>query len=116
MFGAELMKKIIEEVLQVEKAGEKMIEQARTEASRIKNDADKEMSERIDKAKEQARQIYQAELDEAKKEAQNLANKKIEQADVEKETLLKNNAEQIKSLVENICEIILKTEYDADTQ
>ncbi len=106
------MKKIIKEVLQVEDQVKELINQARSQAAEIKSSADKDMSEKINQAKEETKQIYQTVIEDAKKQAEQIANEKIKQADMQKEDMIKSNADKIDSLVSNIYKIILTTEYD----
>ena len=106
------MKKIIKEVLQVEDQVKELINQARSQAAEIKSSADKDMSEKINQAKEETKQIYQTVIEDAKKQAEQIANEKIKQADMQKEDMIKSNTDKIDSLVSNICKIILTTEYD----
>jgi len=106
------MKKIIKEVLQVEDQVKELINQARSQAAEIKSSADEDMSEKINQAKEETKQIYQTVIEDAKKQAEQIANEKIKQADMQKENMIKSNADKIDSLISNICKIILTTEYD----
>jgi vacuolar-type H+-ATPase subunit H len=110
------MKKIIKEVLQVEGRVKELVNQARVQAVEIKSFADKDMSEKINQAKEETRQIFQAVLEDAKKQAEQLANEKIKQADMQKENMIKSNTDKIDRLVSNICKIILTTEYDMNVK
>jgi len=106
------MKKIIKEVLQIEDQVKELINQARSQAAEIKSSADEDMSEKINQAKEETKQIYQTVIEDAKKQAEQIANEKIKRADMQKENMIKRNADKIDSLVSNICKIILTTEYD----
>jgi hypothetical protein len=110
------MKKVIEEVHQVEGKVNADIKQAQSRASEIRNAADKNVSEKVITAKEKGREILQAALENAKKDAERLGKEKIRQADAEKNVLMNSNAEKINSLVGDICKIILTTEYEADTK
>jgi len=110
------MKEIIQEVLQAEEQVKTIIQQARVEAAEIKNSADKDMSEKINQAKEQTRQIYQASVEEAKKQGEQLADEKIRQADAEKENMIESNADKINRIADDICKMIVTTEYDAGTR
>ena len=108
------MKRIIEEILEVEEQLKRVITDARAEAAAIKNSADKDMSEKLNQAKEQTRQIYQATVEEAKKQAEGLAAEKLQQAEKHKTAMFEENADKIERLVRDICGIIVKTEYDMD--
>ena len=110
------MKRIIEEILEVEEQLKTVVTEARAEAAAIKNSADKDMSEKLNQAKEQTRHIYQTTVDQAKKQAEQLAAEKLRQADMQKDAMFKENADKINRLVEDICRIIVKTEYDMDSK
>ena len=108
------MKKIIEDVLQTEKKVGIVLEQARNKASEIRQSVEKEISEKMSDAKQEAREIIQTTVENAKKEAEHIGEEKLKQADHEKDTLLNNNTDTMNNLVDNICNIILTTEYEKD--
>jgi len=104
------MKKILAEVLQVEEKINANIRQTQAKANEIRMAADKAISEKTAKAKEEGREILQAAIEDAKKEAERLAKEKIKQADAEKDALLNSNSDRINILVEEISKIILTTD------
>lgn len=106
------MKEVIKEVLQVEEQVKTILDQARKEADEIKKTADRDMSEKINQAKQETRNIYATTVDQAKKQAGHLANEKLKQADMEKENMIKSNEVKMNHLVEDICKEILTPEYD----
>jgi vacuolar-type H+-ATPase subunit H len=110
------MKKIIEEVLQTEEKVSIVLEQAHKKASEIRQSVEKEISEKMSDAKQKTREIIQATVEDAKKEAEHIREEKLKQADQEKETLLNNNADTIDNLVDDVCNIILTTEYEKDNK
>jgi len=110
------MKKVIEEVLEVEEKVNAGIKQAQARASEIKTAADKELSEKVTKAKEKGREILQATVADAKKEAYRLGEEKVKQANEKRAALNSRNVENIDILVDNICKIILTTKYETDTK
>ncbi len=110
------MKRIIEEVLQAEERVGAILKQARNKASEIRRSAEKDISEKMSDAKQKAREIIQATVEDATKEAERIREEKLKQADQEKDTLLNNNTDTIGNLVDNICNIILTTEYEKDNE
>ena len=110
------MKKIIEEVLQTEKEVSIVLDQARNKASEIRQSVEKEISEKMSDAKQKAREIIQTTVEEAKKEAEHIREEKLKQANQEKDTLLNNNTDTMDNLVDNICNIILTTEYEKESK
>ena len=110
------MKEVIAEVLQVEEKVNADIRQAHSKASEIRNAADKEVSDKITKAKEQGREIVQSAIDNAKKEAQAMRNEKIRHAESQRAALVSDNSDKINGLVDDICKIILTTEYSDGKQ
>jgi len=110
------MKKIIEEVLQTEEKVGVILGQARNKASEIRQSAEKEISEKMSDAKQKAREIIQTTVENAKKEAEHIREEKLEQAGQEKDTLLNKNTDTMDNLVDNICNIILTTEYEKDNK
>ena len=107
------MKKIIEEVFKAEEKVGVILKQAREKASEIRQSAEQENIEKINQAKQKAKQIIQAAVEQAKKEAELIREEKLKQADSEKEVIL-NKTDIIDGLIDNICNIILATEYDGD--
>ena len=112
--GSDSMKQIIKEVFQAEKKVGEILKQARNKASEIRRSVEKDNSEKMSDAKQEAREIIQTTVEEAKKEAESIRQEKLEQAWQEKDSLLKNKKEAIDNLVEHICNIITKTEYEKD--
>jgi vacuolar-type H+-ATPase subunit H len=110
------MKQIIEEVLQAEEKVDVILRQAREKASEIKRSAEKEISDKMSEAKQKAREIIQTTVEEAKKDAERIREEKLERAKQEKDTLLSENTGTINNLVDDICNIILATEYDKDNK
>jgi vacuolar-type H+-ATPase subunit H len=110
------MKQIIGEVFQaVEKVGI-ILEQARNKASEIRRSVEKEVVEKMSDAKQKAREVIQTTVEDAKKEAELIKEEKLKQADQENDALLSNNTDTINNLVDNICNIILTTEYDKNSE
>jgi vacuolar-type H+-ATPase subunit H len=110
------MKRIIEEVLEAEEKVSVILKRARDKASEIRRSAEKDISEKMSDAKQKAREIMQAAVEDAKKEAERIREEKLKQADREKETLFNNNADTIDNLVDDICKIMLATEYEKDNK
>lgn len=112
--GSDFMKRIIQDVLQVEEKVGAILRQAREQASEIKRSTEKEISDKLTDAKQKAREIIQTAVEDAKKEAENIREEKLKQADRQQENILKNNADIMDNLVDNICTIILTTEHEKD--
>ena len=110
------MKRIIEEVFEAEEKVDTVLRQAREKASEIRHSAEKDVSEKISDAKQRALEIMRAAVEDAKKEAERIREEKLKQADQEKDTLFNNNADTIDDLVDDICKIILTTEYEKDNK
>lgn len=104
------MKRIIEEVLQTEERLNDIIKQAREKAADIKHSVEKETSEKVNEAKQQALVIVQTAIENAKKDAEHISDDKLKKAKEEKDILLNEKSAEIDKLVDNICEIILTTE------
>ena len=110
------MKQIIKEVFQAEEKVGEILKQARQKASEIRHTADKENAEKISDAKQKAREIIQNAVEQAKKEAEQIRLEQLEQAKQEKDSLLKDKQDIIDNLVEQICNIIITTEYEKDNK
>ena len=110
------MKQIIGEVFQAEEKVGIILEQARNKASEIRRSVEKEVVEKMSGAKQKAREVIQTTVEDAKKEAELIKEEKLKQADQENDALLSNNTDTINNLVDNICNIILTTEYDKNSE
>ena len=110
------MKQIIGEVFQAEEKVGIILEQARNKASEIRRSVEKEVVEKMSDARQKAREVIQTTVEDAKKEAELIKEEKLKQADQENDALLSNNTDTINNLVDNICNIILTTEYDKNNE
>ncbi|HPS56361.1 MAG TPA: hypothetical protein PLP05_12250 [Sedimentisphaerales bacterium] len=104
------MKKIIEEVLEVEEKVGLELKQARNEASEARLAVEKEVSERIAAANSQARDLIQSAVDQAKVEAEHYREEKLKQTEQGKNAFFSENASKIDSLVDNIANIVLNVD------
>jgi vacuolar-type H+-ATPase subunit H len=107
------MKQIIEDVFKAEQKVDEVLRQAREKAAQIKQAADKTGMDKMNEAKQKAREIILAAIENAKKEAESIRQEKLKQASTEKDAILKRN-DIIEQLVGEITNIILATEYDMD--
>jgi len=101
------MKKIIEEVLQVEEKVGLELKQARNEASEMRSAAEKDVAERVNAANKEARELIQSMVDKAKIEAERYREEKLKAAEQGKEAFLSENANKIDGLIDNIVGIVL---------
>jgi vacuolar-type H+-ATPase subunit H len=110
------MKRIIEEVLQAEERLSDIIKKAREKAAEIKLSAEKENTEKLNDAKQQALAIVQTKVENAKKQAERISEEKLKKARGQKDILLNEKSAEIDTLVDNICEIILTTGNKRDSK
>jgi vacuolar-type H+-ATPase subunit H len=113
LLGMNSMKQIIEDVFQAEQKTDEILKQAREKALQLKQSAEKTGADKVNEAKQKAREIIQAAVEEAKKNAENIRQDKLKQLQAEKDAILKKD-DIIAKLVDDICNIILSTEYDTD--
>jgi len=106
------MKRIIEEVLQAEEKVGTILKQARERTSETARSAEKEISEKMGIARQEALDLTKNAVEDAKKEGERIREETLKQADLEKDILLKSNEDAIDGLVDNICGIILTTEHE----
>ena len=110
------MKQIIKEVIEAEEQVGEILKQARTKAAEIRSSAEKEISAKMSEAHQQARQLLQSAIEEAKKQAKDIKQQKLAQAHQDKDSVLNQNADKIDALVSSICDIILTTEHERDSE
>lgn len=108
------MKQIIEAVLQAEEKANTILKEAQAEAAKLKQAAEKEVSDMTRAAQEKAQEAIQTAVAEARTEAQAIRANKLAQADQEKDALRLANAEMTGDLVDKICQTILRTEHAED--
>ncbi|MBN1766580.1 MAG: hypothetical protein JW860_15100 [Sedimentisphaerales bacterium] len=108
------MKEIIEEVLQAEENVGLILKQAREKADEIRRSAEKEASENMNAARQQAQDLLQKNMVQAEAQAGQIRQEKLKQAEHEKENLVHDNADTIAGLVDEICNLIVTTEYEKD--
>ena len=101
------MKKIIEEVLQVEEKVGLELKQARNEASEMRLAAEKEAAEQLANANKQARELIQSAAEDAKIEAERYREEKLKAAEQGKDAFLSENADKIDGLIDDIAGIVL---------
>ena len=101
------MKKIIEEVLQVEEKVGLELKKARNEASEMRLAAEKELAEQVNAANKQARELVQSSVEDAKIEAERFRDEKLKAAEQGKDAFLNENADKINGLIDNIVDIVL---------
>ena len=107
------MKEIIQEVLQTEENVSARLKEARAQAAHIRTTAENEVSDRINEAKAQARGLVQSMVEQARKDAEQHKEERLKQAD---EALIEGDSDTISQLVEDICSLIMSTEYDKDAE
>ena len=101
------MKKIIEEVLQVEEKVSLELKQARNEASEMRLAVEKEAAEQVANANKQAHELIQTAAEDAKIEAGRYREDKLKAAEQGKDAFLSENAGKIDGLIDNIVDIVL---------
>ena len=105
------MKQIMEDVLKAEERVNAILKQARERASEIRKSVEKEISDKMSETRRQALQITQDAVDQARKEAERIKQEKLETAEQRQRALLNDDTGAIDRLVNDICAIVLKTEY-----
>ncbi len=109
------MKRIIEEVFEAEEKVSAILRQAQMQASEIRQSAEREISESLGSAKDQARQIIQAAVEQARIEAERIREEKLREAESTCNGLVGNGARNLNSLVETLCQVIRTTEHETDS-
>ena len=110
------MKRIIEDVLEVEEKVGVILKQAREKAVEIRRSAENAMSEKTNEAKQAAREIVRIAVEDAKRDAERIRTEKLELVDAQKDTLLSGKSSNddrkdvIDGLVDEICNVIKGTE------
>jgi len=115
-WGNSAMRPIVKEVLEAEARVDAIVQEARRKGSEIRRSAEKQMSETIGHAREQARQIIQDAVVEAEGQADRIRAERLEQADRQGAALLGGETKKIGDLVDRICDIILTTESETDNR
>lgn len=106
------MDKIIEEVLDVEKNVNQIIQNAREKASEIKQNAEKEVTEKLTNARLAAQKEIQQAADRAREEAKAVREERLADACKQSSTFITDNKTIIEQCIKDITQNILRTEYD----
>lgn len=115
-WGHDLMRKIVKEILETESKIGEILQQARQKASEMRLAADKEASEQIGDARQEARGIVQAAVEEAAKESEQFQARTLRQADQQAHTLFDGKTDVIEDLVTRLCAIVLNVGSEMDGQ
>ncbi|MEN6578196.1 MAG: hypothetical protein ABFD90_17760 [Phycisphaerales bacterium] len=110
------MRKIVKEILETESKIGEILQQARQKASEMRLAADKEASEQIGDARQEARGIVQAAVEEAAKESEQIQAQTLRQADQQAHALFDGKTDVIEDLVTRLCAIVLNVGSEMDGQ
>ena len=105
------MKELMEEIFQAEKGVGVILEEARKKASAIRLAGDAESTEKISEAKVQAQNIIEDAIKNAHQQADRTREEKLQEADSEQDSLLNEHSSAIENLTDDICRIILESNY-----
>ena len=96
------MDKIIEEVLDVEKNVNQIIQNAREKASEIKQNAEKEIAEKLTNARLAAQKEIQQAADRAREDAKAIREKRLAEARKQSSTFITDNKTIIEHCIKDI--------------
>lgn len=102
-----VMRQIVKDILETESKIREILEQARQKASQTKLAAEKEASEQVGSAGQQARAIVQTEVEEARKKSQQIREETLARADRQECASLDEKKEAMADLVARICAVVL---------
>lgn len=108
------MQKIVEEVLAAEEKAKTLLENARQEATRLKNSVEQEMADKIKTAREQAQEFIKEGIRKTRETANAEYEKIITETEKANALFMTENAEKIEALVKKVSEIIITPEFYRD--
>ncbi len=110
------MRQIVKDILETESRIREILDQARQKASEIRLAAEKEVSEQVRVARQQAQGIIQAEVEEARKKSQQIREETLGRADQQMHASFDGKKQAVDDLVTRICAVIVNPECEMDDQ
>ena len=101
------MKEVLTDVLKAESDAEQALREAREKRDQEKSRLEAEISEMLKEAKTQAQQVIREAVQKARSDASKEQEQAIHQAAEDAEKFALNNNDKIRSIIEEVCGLIL---------
>jgi V/A-type H+-transporting ATPase subunit G/H len=105
------MQEIVNKVLEVEKAAEQRIQEARSKAAEIRAKADKDVQAKLEEAREEAARRSQEILAQASNQATAEHDKALQQTQEENQLFFENHEEQIDEAAQTVVRMIIAPQW-----
>ena len=105
------MQENVNKVLEVEKAAEQRIQEARSKAGEIRAKADKDVQAKHDEAREEAARRSQEILEQARNQATAEHDKALQQTQEENQLFFENHEEQIDEAAQTVVRMIIAPQW-----
>jgi V/A-type H+-transporting ATPase subunit G/H len=109
-----LMQEIVTKVLAAEREAETKIQQARSEAGKIRAEADRKAQEGLQAAREQATGRSEETLAEARSQAQAKYEKALQQSRDESRAFFESRGKEIELAVQRVTSLIIAPEWEQE--
>lgn len=101
------VKKIIDDIIKAEEEAQRIVDEARDEARRLKSAADAEINTKIDTARMQNQQRLREHVETARREAKEDYDRDVSDAQDISQRYIEDNRKKINSVVEQIVELVI---------
>jgi vacuolar-type H+-ATPase subunit H len=112
--GPTPMQEIMDDIIKVEAEAEKILQEAREKAGKIKSAAEEKAHTTLGEAKEAAQKLIHDLTGKARTEAENEYEEVVSRAKKESARFLETNSERVETMVKDIVTLIITPEYSRE--
>ena len=105
------MQEMLDDVLKAEETGEKIVNDAREEAARMRSNLESQLSAALKNAREESQTIIHKAVQDARKEASRLFEEAVQKAQAASEEFSVLHQEQLDRIVKEVVRLIAVPEY-----
>ena len=106
------MQDIVQEILQVEKRVEELLQHAREKASVIAAQAEKEANRKVAEARTRAQEIVQQTAHRTRREAEEIRKSTIEEAERKSRAFASRSGLHLDDLADQVARMVMKTDFE----
>ena len=108
------MEKIVTDILKAEETAKKVVEEAREQAEKLKNQVELEVTDKLKSAREQAQAYIKEGVLKAREEADNSYQNMVKSAETDNAAFIKEHSTGIDALVQQVAALVTAPEFDRE--
>ena len=108
------MQEMMDEIIKAEAEAEKIVKQAGEQAHQLRDSVEKEISEALKKAKEDAQNLIHEKTEQTRRETEKEYKEAVHKAEKENREFLNRHAENVHHIIQAIVKLIITPEYDRE--